>query len=89
MCCMEYINGRYYFYEKDELGWPKDVTVSGVADEFVDGDDSVFFINLHLHEIFKTLEDLISNFKVDMQPYNRELDRLCLAKTAALCKFNS
>ena len=42
-----------------------------------------------LYKIFDTLNKLMNDFEVDIKPYNHELNRISIAKTATLSTFNS
>lgn len=42
-----------------------------------------------LDEIFDTLKKLMNDFKVDIKPYNHEINRISIAKTVTLSTFNT
>ena len=72
---MQYINGIYYYAEEVSRTSIQLTTEKGHLAQ--------------LNKIFDTLRKLMSDFKVDIKPYNHEINRISIAKTVTASTFNT
>lgn len=72
---MQYINGIYYYAKEVSRTSIQLTTEKGHLAQ--------------LNKIFDTLRKLMSDFKVDIKPYNHEINRISIAKTVTASTFNT